>query len=167
MYTRECNRPYISFIVGVLGRYQPNLGNGHCIVAKKAMRYLQRTRDYMLVFRRVENLEIVRYTDSDLVGCADDRKYASGYNFMLVGGAISWKSKKQTLVGSSTMQAKFVACYAVATHVVWLRNLVIGLRIVDFIAKPLKLYCDNSAVVFYSKNNKTSSGSKHFKSKYL
>ena len=58
------------------------------------MRYLQRTRAYMLVFRRVDNLEIVGYTDSDLTRCVDDRKSTFGYNSMLVGGVISWKSKK-------------------------------------------------------------------------
>ena len=34
---------------------------------------------------------------------------------MMAGGAISWKSVKQTLRASSTMKAKFVACYGVVT----------------------------------------------------
>lgn len=38
----------------------------------------------MLIFRRVNNLEIVGYTDSDLTGCVDDRKSTYGYIFMLV-----------------------------------------------------------------------------------
>lgn len=42
-----------------------------------------------------------------------------------------------------------------------------GLCIVDSITKPLKIYCDNNATMFYSKNNKTSSGSKHLELKYL
>ena len=46
----------------------------------------------MLVYRRVDNLEVVGYSDSDFGGCFDDRKSTSGYIFMLVGGAISWKS---------------------------------------------------------------------------
>ena len=28
----------------------------------------------MLVYKRVDNLEVVRYTDSDLGGCLDDRR---------------------------------------------------------------------------------------------
>ena len=121
----------------------------------------------MLKYRRVDDLEIIGYTDSDLAGCLDDMKSTSGYIFMLVGGAISWKSKKQTLVAYSTMQAKFIACYAAATHAVWLRNLVTGLRVMDSIARPLRIFCDNSAAVFYTKNNKTTSGSKHLELKYL
>ena len=38
---------------------------------------------------------------------------------------------------------------------------------VDSIAKPLKIFCDNIAVVFFSKNGKYSSGSKHIELKYL
>ena len=48
----------------------------------------------MLVYRRVDNLEVVGYSDSDFGGCSDDRKSTSGYIFMLAGGAISWKSVK-------------------------------------------------------------------------
>jgi hypothetical protein len=131
------------------------------------MRYLQGTKEYMLTYKRVDNLEIEGYTDSDLGGCPDDRKSTSGYIFMLAGGAISWKSKKQTIVASSTMQAEFIACYVAATHAAWLRNLVTGLRIVDSISRPMRIFCDNSAAVFHTKNNKTSSGSKHLELKYL
>ena len=57
------------------------------------------------MYRRVDNLEVAGYTNSDLGGCSDDRRSNSGYIFMMTGGAISWKSKKQTLVVFSTMQA--------------------------------------------------------------
>lgn len=89
MYAQICTRPDIAFISGVLGRYQSNPGNDHLIAAKKVIRYLHRYKEYMLVFRRVDNLEIVGYTDSDLVRCVDDRKSTSCYIFLLVGSAIS------------------------------------------------------------------------------
>ena len=37
----------------------------------------------------------------------------------------------------------------------------------DSIARPLSIYCDNSAVVFMAKNNKSGSRSKHIDIKYL
>ena len=48
-----------------------------------------------------------------------------------------------------------------------LRNFVPGLGVVDSIAKPLRIYCDNTATVFFSKNGKFYSGSKHMDLKYL
>jgi hypothetical protein len=65
------------------------------------------------------------------------------------------------------MEAEFVACFEATVQALWLRNLIPGLGIVDSIAKPLKIYCDNSAAVFFSKNDKYSKGAKHMEIKYL
>jgi len=60
-----------------------------------------------------------------------------------------------------------VACFEATVHGLWLRNFISGLEIVDSIAKSLKMYCDNVAVVFFSKNDKYSNGAKHMELKYL
>jgi len=39
MYAQTCTRPYISFAVGMLGRYQSNPGLEHWKAAKKVLRY--------------------------------------------------------------------------------------------------------------------------------
>jgi hypothetical protein len=39
--------------------------------------------------------------------------------------------------------------------------------VVDSISKPLTLYCDNKAAVFFSHNNKSSGVAKHIDLKYL
>ena len=77
MYAQVCTRPDIAFIVGVLGRYLSNPGQAYWVAAKKVMRYLQQTNDYMLVYRKMENLEVLGYTDSDFTGCSDDLKSTS------------------------------------------------------------------------------------------
>ncbi|RVW18321.1 Retrovirus-related Pol polyprotein from transposon TNT 1-94 [Vitis vinifera] len=69
MYAQVCTRPDIAFAVGMLGRYQSNPGIDHWKVAKKVMRYLQGTKDYKLMYRRTSNLEVVGYSDSDLLLC--------------------------------------------------------------------------------------------------
>ena len=112
--------------------------------------------------------EVIGYSDSDFAGCIDTRKSTFGYLFMFAQGAISWKSAKQTIVSSSsTMEAEFVACFEATIHALWLRNFISGLAVVDTISKPLKIYCDNSAAVFFSKNDKYSKGAKHIDLKYL
>ena len=65
------------------------------------------------------------------------------------------------------MYAKFVTCYGASSQVVWLRNLILELQVVDSISRPIVIYCDNNAVMFYFKNNKISLGSKHMEIKYL
>lgn len=166
-YVQTCTRPDISFAVGMLGRYQSNPGMDHWKAAKKVLRYLQGTKEYMLSYRRSDNIEIIGYSDSDYAGCVDSRKSTFGYLFLLAGGAVSWKCGKQSVIATSTMEAEFVACFEATVHALWLRNLISGLGIVDSITKPLRIYCDNSAAVFFSKNDKYSKGAKHMEIKYL
>ena len=71
------------------------------------MRYLQGTKDYLLTFKRSDNLEVIGYSDSDFAGCIDSQKSTFGYLFMLARGAISWKSSMQTITATSIMEAKF------------------------------------------------------------
>ena len=86
---------------------------------------------------------------------------------MLVGGVVYWKSAKQTLIATSTMEAEFVSCFEATQHGVWLKSFISRLRVVDSISRPLKIYCDNSTAVFMAKNNKSSSRNKHINIKYL
>ena len=149
------------------GRYQSNPGLDHWKAAKKVLRYLQGTKEYMLTYRRFDHLELIGYSDSDYAGCVDTRKSTCGYLYFLSGGAISWKSVKQSVIATCTMEAEFVACFEAMVQAKWLRNFISGLGIVDSIARPLKIYCDNSAAVFFSKNDKYSKGAKHMELKYF
>ena len=65
------------------------------------------------------------------------------------------------------MQAEFLACYEAVGQAIWLKNFIPGLRVVDSISKPLTLYCDNKAAVFFSHNNKSSRAVKHIDLKDL
>ena len=167
MYAQVCTRPDLAFIVGMLGRYMSNPGVDHWKAAKRVMRYLQRTKEYMLTYQRSDILEIIGYSDSDFAGCLDSKRSTSGYVFLLAGGAIFWKSAKQTLVATSTMEAEFIACYEASNQGIWLRNFVTGLHVVNGIERPLKLYCDNNSAVLYSNSNRSSSKSKHIDIKFL
>ena len=73
IYAQVCTRPDIAYVVGMLGRYQSNPGLDHWRAAKKALRYLQGTKDYMLTYRRSDHLEVIGYSDSDFAACSDTR----------------------------------------------------------------------------------------------
>ena len=74
MHALVCTRPDIVFAIRMLGRYQSNLGIEHRKAAKKIMRYLKGTKDYMLTYKHVDCLEVVGYSNSDFAGCQDTRK---------------------------------------------------------------------------------------------
>ena len=73
----------------MLGRYLSNPGLDHWKAAKRVMRYLQRTKYFMLTYRKSDQLEIIGYSDYDFSGCQDSRRSTSGYIYMVDGGAIS------------------------------------------------------------------------------
>ncbi|XP_040864968.1 secreted RxLR effector protein 161-like [Glycine max] len=148
MYVQVCTRPNIAFAVGMLGRYHSNPGIDHWRTAKKVVRYLQGTKVCMLMYRQTDNLYVIGYLDSDFDGCVNSRKSTSGYIFMMVGGDIFWRSVKQTLIATSTMEAKFFSCFKATSHGVWLKSFIFALKIVDTISRPLRIFCDNSANLY-------------------
>ena len=85
---------------------------------------------------------------------------------MMARRAISWKSVNQALTVSSTLEAKYVACYETTCHAIWLQNFVSTLEVVNSILRSLKLYCDNFAAAYFSKNIRSSSRSKHIDIKF-
>ena len=48
----------------------------------------------------------------------------------------------------------------------WLKKFIPGLKVVDDIYRPLKLYCDNNPAVQYAHNNKSSDAANHIDIKY-
>jgi hypothetical protein len=135
-------------------------------MVKKALCYAQDTKDLMLTYRRYDSLEIRGYSDADYAKDQNDRKSTLGYVFTLAGGAISWRSCKQSIVASSIMYAEFIACFEATGQAIWLKKFIPDLRVVDYIDKPLKMYCDNQPAVFYAHNNKSSKATRPIEVKY-
>lgn len=72
----------LAFAVSVLGSFQSNVGVSHWVAAKKVLRYLKRTRNFMLTYNCVDKFEFVAFSNY-LVGCMDDRKSTNGYIFFV------------------------------------------------------------------------------------
>ena len=88
----------------------------HWRAAKKVNWYLQGTKDYMLMYRQADTLNVIGYSDANFVGFVDYRKSTSGYIFIMAGGPILSRSVKQTLTTTSTMEAEFVSCFEATSH---------------------------------------------------
>ncbi|KAA0061337.1 gag/pol protein [Cucumis melo var. makuwa] len=112
MYAMLCTRPDICYSVGIVSRYQSNPERDHWTVIKNILRYFRKTKDYILVHGS-KDLILIGYIDSDFQTDKDARKSTSGSVFTLKGGAVVWRSIKQSYIIDSTMEAKYVtACEA-------------------------------------------------------
>ena len=65
------------------------------------------------------------------------------------------------------MKTEYVACYEATYHEIWFRNFISALEVVHSISKQLKLFCDNSTVISFSKNTRGASRSKHIDVKFF
>ena len=65
------------------------------------------------------------------------------------------------------MEAEYIACYEATHRAIWLKSFIAECGLVESISKPLNICCDNSAMVFFSQNNRSSKQSKHFDTKYV
>ena len=67
----------------------------------------------------------IGYTDTDFESDRESRKSTSGYVFTLGGGAISWRSVKQSSIADSTMEAKYISASEATKEVVWLKKFML------------------------------------------
>ncbi|KAI9180476.1 hypothetical protein LWI28_005164 [Acer negundo] len=165
MYAMLCTRPDICFAVGIVSRFQSKPGPDHWTAVKHIFKYLKRTRDNMLVYSGGD-LVPVGYTDSDFQSDSDSRKSTSGAVFTIGGGAVIWRSIKQSCIADSTMEAEYVAACEAAKEAVWLRQFSIDLEVVPSANKQITIYCDNSGAVANSKEPRSHKRGKHIERKY-
>jgi len=119
----------------------------------------------MLVYSGMD-LKPIGYTDLDFQTCRDSRKSTSGSVFVLGGGAIVWRSVKQTCTADSTMEAEYVAASEATKEAIWLQKFLKDLEVVPEMDKAITLYCDNSAAISNTKETRNHKRTKHIDRKY-
>jgi hypothetical protein len=74
----------IMFATSLLCRFMNSPGHFHLEVAKKVLRYIQDTMEYVIRFDGVSQLKLIGFYDSDWDGCVDDMRSTSDYFFLLI-----------------------------------------------------------------------------------
>ncbi|GJU82138.1 zinc finger, CCHC-type containing protein [Tanacetum coccineum] len=122
MYAMISTRPDIAFAVGKLSRYTSNPSALHWQALGRVFQYLKGTMDYGLTYSGYPSV-IEGYSDASWINNMEDHSSTSGWVFLLGGGAISWASKKQTCITSSTIRVLNLWPLAAAgNEAEWLRN---------------------------------------------
>lgn len=123
MFAMICTRPDIAHAVGVVSRYMANPGREHWNVVKRILRYIKGTSSVALCYGGLDFI-VKGYVDSDCAGDLDKSKSTTGYVFTLIGGAVSWVSKLQSVVANSTTEAEYVAATQASKEAVWLKMIM-------------------------------------------
>ncbi|GJW24754.1 hypothetical protein Tco_0038565 [Tanacetum coccineum] len=96
---------------------------------------------------------------------ADDLKSQTGYVFILNGGDVDWKSAKQSLFATSSVEAEYIVAFDASKEAVWVRKFIFGLGVVPIIEEPIKIYCDNTGAIAIAKELGMTKGDIHFRAK--
>eukprot|EP00253_Pinus_taeda_P027989 PITA_27989 len=157
-------RPDIMFDVSLISRFMERPKEAHWQATKRILRYVKGTKKFGILYNVSEHSDLVGYTDSDWVGSVDDRKITSSYVFHMGSGAISWASKKQSIVALSTAEAKYVAATSATCQAVWMRRMLRSLGQEQ--AKEIVIFCDNSSAIALSKNSVFHKRTKHIDTRF-
>jgi hypothetical protein len=131
MYLMIGTRPDLAFTVSKLSRFLKAPKHSHRSAAIHALRYIATTKGCRLKYAaasQVDNSDpfksIECYCDSDYASDLDKRRSTSGYAVLFHGGAISWYSKRQSVVAQSSTEAEYIALCKAAKEIVWIRHLI-------------------------------------------
>jgi hydrogenase maturation factor len=167
LYASNTCRPDIAFAVSQLARYMTNPRTHHWNAASHVLRYLKGTAHLGITFdgNVKDSLNtLYGFADSDYAGDKDAAKSTSGYIFFLNGGAISWRSKKQSVTAQSTAEAELISASMAAREATHLRLLLSEL---SYEQGQTTIFEDNQACIKIAENPITSERTKHIKVKYF
>ena len=100
-----------------------------------------------LVYEGEDELTVRGYSNASFQTDIDDYRSQSGFVFCLNGGAVSWKSSKQSTVADSTIEAEYIALSDAAKEAVQIKKFVTELGMVPTIVDPIDIYCDNNGAI--------------------
>jgi hypothetical protein len=91
-----------------------------------------------------------------------------GYVYMLNGGAITWATRKQRSVATSTTEAEYIGLCNAAKEIVWLRNLLrnLGREGYALSNKATRIYGDNQSALRLVANPEFHARTKHIDVQY-
>jgi hypothetical protein len=145
LYIACATRWDIAYAVGYLCRFVNAFNEMHWKAVKHLLRYLLGSRHWTISYHHDVNepLTIIAYTDSNWGEDWVDCKSISLNLFLLVGGPISWSSKKQSSVSTSSCEAELLALSKVMLHALYLRRFFAPLRINK--TKPTLILCNSQS----------------------
>ncbi|GJP49260.1 hypothetical protein CLOM_g8497, partial [Closterium sp. NIES-68] len=160
MYAMVSTRPDLAYPISVLARF---VGTGkhdaaHWQAAKRVLRYLQGTKDYVLTLGGPSPPLLTGYSDSSWADSRPDRCSSQGYGFSLGSGLISWRSTRSSSIALSSCEAELYAATMAAQEVRWLTFLL------EELGAPQRcptIWCDNASTIHLTKDAVFHGRSKH------
>lgn len=166
MYVMLCTRPDLSTSVNILSRYANKCNAELWKCLKRVLRYLKSSIKIKLTYKKKNYKELlIGFVDSDWGGDEVDRKSTTGFLFKLFENCtITWNTRKQNSVASSSTHAEYMALYEAVAEAIWLKQLASSIDLI--FAKPIIIFEDNTGCISIANNPTSHKRSKHIDIKY-
>ena len=174
LYLAGNTRPDIAFAVHQCARFSHRPLRVHEDAVKRIVRYLVGTADKGLIFRPQDEVVLEAFADADFAGLWNSEdpqdpscvKSRTGYLIRLGCVPVVWKSKLQTLIAVSTMEAEYVSLSMCMRELIPLRRLVKELQgVLGFKSSISSTACtvfeDNQGAIALANVPKMTPRSKH------
>ena len=182
LYLAGHTRPDIAFAVHQCARYTFQPTHRHVTALKRIGRYLKGTHDKGLIMRPSKSLHVDCYPDADFAGlyskedaqdphCVRSR---TGFVICVANCPVLWKSKLQSEIALSTMEAEYVALSTACKDLFPLLDLIqelasaCGLQVIKDTNFHVKVHEDNVGALTLGKlePRRMTPRSKHYAIKY-
>jgi hypothetical protein len=157
MFAATTTRPDLAFSASVLAQFNSDPRERHLDAALRTLQYGISTSHMVIRYERNKGLGVEGFTDSDFAGEGEARSRGA-YVFMLCGGAVSWRSKKQETVARSSTEAEYMALSDGAQEAMWLRRLLVS---IGWEMNTIPLHVDNESAIALARNPVQHSRTKH------
>jgi hypothetical protein len=157
----------LAFVVHKLSQHCHNPCTRHWKGVQQVFRYLKGSHAFALRYAR-DNQELLGYSDTDFASDKSDRKSTMGYAFILSGAAVTWASRKQQAISTSTTEAEYIGLCNAAKEAVWIRSFLqdIGRRALAGDRRATRILGDNQGALRLVANPEFHARSKHIDVQY-
>ena len=172
LYAYVTCRPDIGYAITTLSKFSVAPADVHYRLLKGVAKYLRRTINWGIIYRRTkldaslpasttvplppdEDLptfpgptspdQLIGFVDAAHANDLRKRRSTTGYAFLLCGGAVSYRTKTQSITATSSTEAEFLAAVLAAKHAKYLRAIMKELGFAQ--TEPTPLYEDNMSAI--------------------
>lgn len=172
LYLSNKTRPDLAFATNVASRCLDNPEKKDIIRVKRILRYLKGTPSDGIIFSKSGTCNVTGYSDSDYAGDLMTRRSTTGLIVFLGTSPVSWTTRRQTTVATSSTEAELVAATDCVKELAHMRNLITELfdsntKNEMFVKEgTLSLLLDNQGAIKLIQNGVNSKRTKHLDVKY-
>ena len=87
------------------------------------------------------------YSDANWISDSNETKSTSGYVFTLGGGAVTWRSVRQTIIARSTMESEFVVLEMAGSETEWLKTFLANIPLGMKPTPSVSMHCDCQSAI--------------------